>query len=190
MDHENEVMGGGHCFGFAALTEELFKRRVSALGPGDPFSYSIAGNSSLQRAIAEAYAHQDLPSVINATIGGLNHGETPNQVLDALRISLDRANSETYSLGMYRFGPGGDILGGHEVTPFAVADAGGGVFQVQVYDNNFPGQTRAVIFDTNKNTYSYESSENPAVQSELYTGGANDHGVELDPITQRQSRST
>ena len=62
--------------------------------------------------------------------------------------------------------------GGHAITPYAVEDKGDGKFAVLVYDNNYPGITRAVEFDTNANTWSYNAATRPDLPEALYSGDA------------------
>ncbi|MGI9188064.1 MAG: hypothetical protein ACR2J9_11220 [Gaiellales bacterium] len=49
---------------------------------------------------------------------------------------------------IYEAPPG---TGGHAITPIALSDRGGGLFDIAVWDNNFPGRVRAVHVDTNAN---------------------------------------
>src|SRR5581483_8324250 len=100
--------------------------------------------------IAYAFSFQDLNSVNNALITG-----DPNAILSNLEKLLVPNAPDTYGLGIYN---GSD---GHEITPFAVESNGGGVYHVLVYDNNWPGETRAMQFDTNADTWSYLAATNP-----------------------------
>lgn len=174
MDTQNKSMGGGHCNGFAVLTEQLYKNQFEPFGAGSPYSYQIKDNPALQRAIAYTFVYQVLDSVVSKRVKG-----TPNQILNKLKAALNTSNPETYTLGIYK--PDGS--GGHAITPFAVVDHGGGIFGVQVYDNNYPGKTREVVFNTTANTWSYNAAINPTVAPELYSGTARNPGIELDPTT-------
>jgi hypothetical protein len=174
MDTQNNGMNGGHCQGFAVLAERLFKNQFPPFGTGTTYSLQAQGNTALQHAIAYAFVSQFLDSVVNARIKG-----TPNDILNTLKTGLTPNNNETYTLGIYK--PDGS--GGHAITPFAVEDLGGGKFAVDVYDNNYPGDTRQVMFDTNANTWSYNAAINPSVAPELYSGSADNPQIELDPTT-------
>jgi hypothetical protein len=50
---------------------------------------------------------------------------------------------------------------------------GDGQYQVLIYDNNWPDTTRAISFDTNEDTWSYDAASNPSDPSELYQGAPN-----------------
>ncbi len=174
MHAQNKSMDGGHCMGFAVLAQELYKGQFEPLAPGTPFSYELQGNHHLQRAIAYGFVYQVLESVISQRVTG-----TPNHILAKLKAELSDQGPETYTLGIYK--PDGS--GGHAVTPFAVVDRGGGMFAVRVYDNNYPGETRDVVFDTHADTWTYNAAINPTVAPERYTGTAKRPGIELDPTT-------
>lgn len=174
MDTQNKSMNGGHCYGFSVLAEALFKKQFPAFGPGATFSYAIQGNSSLQRSIAYAFVYQTLDSILEKRITG-----TPNEVLNKLVAALNPSERETYTIGIFKR----DGSGGHAITPFGVLDQGGGKFAVQVYDNNYPGETRLLSFDTNKNTWSYNAAINPSVPPELYEGDSSTQSIGLYPTT-------
>src|SRR5205807_8746245 len=67
--------------------------------------------------------------------------------------------------------------------PYAVEDAGGGIFNVLIYDNNFPKVTRAIKIDRNANTWSYDAATNPSNPSELYQGDANTKTIDVEPTS-------
>lgn len=174
MDTANAQMSIGHCQGFAVLAQRLYKHQFAGFGPGTTFSYRIKGNTALQRAIAEAWVSQSLESVVSARVRG-----TPNQILAKVEAALTPGNPETYALGIYS--PDGS--GGHAITPYAVERMGAHRFALEVYDNNYPGQTRKVIFNTAANTWSYNAAVNPHVEPEPYSGTARNPRIELDPTT-------
>ena len=169
----NDLSGGGHCFGFSVTALMLFDRALSPLDYGAPATpqIALAGNTAIQHRIAESFMLQTSPKVQAAEISG-----TPNEILDALIAGL-KNHPDTYTLGFYQR----DFKNGHAVTPYAVQDKGGGQFAVLMYDNNFPGITRAMQFDRNRNTWSYEASPQPDVQSFLYEGDAQSKTQALIP---------
>ena len=157
-------MAGGHCYGFSVLAELLWQRKlnVTTLGAPATTALDIDNNQALQRLIAYDWALQTLDSVQSKRITG-----TPNQILAKLRKVLRPNPSETYTIAFWKR----DGTGGHAVTPYAVENKGGGKFDVLIYDNNWPGQTRAISFDTKANTWTYDAAVNPNDRRRASTRG-------------------
>jgi hypothetical protein len=147
----------------------------------NPFDYGgdsvpsllLQDNVGLQERLAESWVLQLSAPVQTAEIKG-----TPSQVLDALTAALPKTQ-EAYTMNFFKR----DLKVGHAVTPYAVEDRGGGKFVVLIYDNNFPGITRAFNFDRSNNTWNYEASANPGVRSSLYEGDAKTQTVFLAPTS-------
>ena len=178
MDAWNKSMEGGHCYGFSVAALQFYQNK---LNPADFGGTSIAdlkidGNDKLSREIAYSFVYQYAPAVKAARIAG-----TPNEVLDQLTQALQPGASapESYTIGFFKAEGGG----GHAVTPYAIEDLGGGINAVLVYDNNWPKQPRAILFDRNANKWSYQASINPAVPSEVYWGDATTQSLFLYPTT-------
>jgi hypothetical protein len=142
---------GGHCFGFSVTSIELWRRNLTPgqFGATSTYNIRLLGNQAIQREIAANFVTQDF-KVQPALLSG-----TPNAVLRELVSVLTPGAAETYTIGFFN-GKHGNAEEGHAVTPYAVEDRGGGNYAVLIYDNNFPGVTRAMQFDTNDNTWSYE----------------------------------
>lgn len=187
MDIENERMAGGHCMGFSVTALRFYAGNLSPdrYGADSTFSLPIQDNSPLQAEIAENWVFQDLPTVQGRRVVG-----TPSQVLDALvdglgtggesnRSSAYPRVSELYTLGIFK----ADGSGGHAITPYAVEDKGGGRYAILVYDNNFPGITRAVDVDRNADTWRYVGGTNPSDTNELYTGDSSTENMLLFPTS-------
>jgi hypothetical protein len=197
MDVENSKMSGGHCMGFSVTALRFFDGNLkpSDYGADKTYDLAVKGNSALQGLIAEDWTFQDLASINSNALAG-----TPNQVLTSLKQALGApsgsnrssaypSNKELYTIGIYRVGANGPE--GHAITPYAIEDKGGGKYAVLVYDNNYPGVTQAMNFDTNANTWSYQAALIPGAPSDLYSGDA-DHPDNLalfptSPGTQTQT---
>src|SRR5437660_1334619 len=82
---------------------------------------------------------------------------------------FENYGGEVYSLGFYK-----DTTKqiGHAVTPYAVEDKGGGKFAVLIYDNNHPGIPRAISFDRNADSWSYDAARNPNDPTWHFAGDA------------------
>jgi len=173
MDNQNESMAGGHCQGFSVLALRMFDEKVDQedYGARRTAALELVGNTDLQSSIAEHFTYQVLPPIVTKRVKG-----APSAVLQEL---VDRLNDgeELYTLGIYK----SDFSGGHAITPFAVEDRGDGEYRILVYDNNFPGITRAVEVNTEDETWSYVGGTNPDDVGEVYEGNAETGTLELDP---------
>jgi len=145
---------GGHCFGLAAAAAGLYNGQIpanqvgaSGLGinitnpMGDPAVQTITrlyGTQYFNPSVVEALAGVSATEVVNTLIRDLQGGTAP-YILTVINKS-----------------------GGHGITPFAVLDRGEGIYDIAVYDNNFPMRARAVTVNTNDDTFAYTSAINPS----------------------------
>lgn len=175
MDLRNRAMAGGHCQGMSVTALLFYKGRLrpSDFGADSVPALQLAGNDALQGRIAQSWAFQSLPSVVDATVHG-----TPTQIVDALAAALRDRGPLTFGLGIYK----PDRTGGHEITPFALVDRGGGKVGIEVYDNNYPKVTREVVVDRDANSWNYSASTNPGEAAGDYTGNAQTNTLEIDPM--------
>ena len=175
MENQNARMDGGHCMGFSVAALRLFSKTLNAkpFGGGATAQFAIVNNQNLQAQIAEDWVYQDLDSVKSDVLHG-----TPTEILQSLADALD-AGDETYTLAIFK----ADYSGGHAITPFAIEDKGDGLYAMLVYDNNFPGITRAVEVDVNKDTWSYVGGTNPKDLDEVYKGDAKTQTMSLYPTS-------
>lgn len=176
MTQQNQNMDGGHCFGFSVASLRLFAGldNPADYGGAQTIDLSLEGNEALQRDIAYSFVFQGFNPVRRSVIGG-----TPNQILDKL-IQVLKANpqtADTYTIGFFK----ADGTGGHAVTPYAVEDRGNNVFAVMIYDNNYPRQTRAILFDRRANTWNYTTTTNPSEPTSEYQGSAQTKNLYLFP---------
>ena len=176
MNQMNKDIAGGHCFGFSVAADLVWQDQVDTTSFGAPTinGLTIDNNTSLQSTIAQGWAYQNLASVQANRITG-----TPDKVLQQLEKLLTPHPSDTYTIGIFKR----DGTGGHAVTPYEVKYNGKGHYQVLVYDNNWPDQTRAIAFDTNNNTWSYSAASNPNNPSSLYEGDAKTKSLMLFPTS-------
>ncbi|MBJ7472233.1 MAG: hypothetical protein JHD16_13085, partial [Solirubrobacteraceae bacterium] len=176
MEQENARMAGGHCMGMSVAAIRMFLDTLpeSEFGGDDATAeLEIVGNEALQRSIAEHWVYQDLPKIQQAKFQG-----TPTEIVNELVETLNNGK-EDYTIGLYM----PDYSGGHAITPFAIEDRGDGQVSILVYDNNFPGVTRALDVDTNDDTWSYVGGINPSNADEVYEGNADTGTLELLPTS-------
>jgi hypothetical protein len=149
MEATNSDMSGGHCYGFATTSQLFFEGEgpfpsPAAFGATTTPGLNIDGNARLQRWIAYAWTLQTLPSVQQATTN-----TTPAKVVRELERSLAPGDAR-YVLTIEDDGDG------HAITPVAVNRLSPSRARIEVYDNNWPGQTRNVHVNLEKNTWSYQ----------------------------------
>ena len=174
LNDTNEAMAGGHCYGFSVLAELLWLGQVNAsnFGAAKTPALQVDTNQALQRQIAYDWALQTLESVQDKRTTG-----TPDQILTKLEQVLKPHPSQTYTVTIWKR----DGSGGHAVTPFEVVNKGGGMFQVLIYDNNWPDQTRAIVFNTKADTWTYDAASNPDQPESVYEGDAGTKTISLYP---------
>lgn len=182
MDAANNAMGGGHCDGMAVLSI-LFEYGVISpndFGGDSTAALDIMGNDALQREIAYWWATQIASPQVQALF--TTNPLTPTQVLEALQESYSQGyEGPTYTIGFFQ--PDGS--GGHAVTPWGIDDRGDGIYWILIYDNNFPGITRAIQVDTNNDTWAYIASTNPDEPEAVYMGDASTKTLILVPSQAR-----
>jgi hypothetical protein len=176
MIQQNAGMDGGHCQGFSVLSGMLWTNAedVTKLGADATPGLSLNGNVTLQHDIAYAFSFQVLDSYNKAIIHG-----TPSEIVDRLIALLTPDKADSFTLGIYK--PG--FKGGHAVTPFAVEDAGNGVFNILIYDNNYPTKTRVIKVDKSADTWTYTAATNPNEPSEAYAGDATTNTLDIEPTS-------
>ena len=180
MEQINSYMSGGHCEGMAVLSALMYYDQVQPddFGSSQVNDLVLDGNDPLQREIAYWWTTQ-------ATYPGstLRVSESPTAVVNALMENFQEGQDATewWALGFYKR----DGSDGHAVTPIGVDDQGDGIVHILVYDNNYPDESRSVIVDTNTDTWQYEGSPNPEIESDLYDGDAETQSLELVAISPR-----
>jgi hypothetical protein len=176
LDDTNAAMSGGHCYGFSVLSELMWlgQANPSTYGATNTGTLEVADNQTLQRQIAYDWALQLLTSVQDERING-----TPNQVLSKLEQVLKPHPSQTYTVVFWKR----DGSGGHAVTPFEVVNEGNGMFKVLIYDNNWPDQTRSIMFNTKDDTWTYDAASNPDQPESVYEGDAQTKTISLSPTS-------
>lgn len=145
----------GSCYGLTNLSAGLFNQYISpAVIAGGKTNTLTALSKKVQRAIARL-----------VVVGHLGARAVPymsvTQTLEELQKSLT-PNTIPYLLLLY------GAPGGHAVVPYAILERSSGVFDIAVYDPNFPNQPRAVHVDTNTGQWEYEGSAIPSQTSLMW----------------------
>ena len=145
-------MSGGHCDGFTTTALRFFKDidQQSTFQPGAASTYALT-RVNMQRRIAYFWALQ-VPNPVGAARSNAL-SKTPTQVLQQLFLAMSGSAPDPVTLIIYN----ADGTLGHSVLPYAIEDAGNGIYRVRVYDNNHPNDAnRRVTINTTNNTWSYD----------------------------------
>ena len=138
----NNAMDGGHCFGIAGTASQLFDGDLPLRAIGSAFRppYRTPWSSTMTRTIARNFAWQFVNDANQYQV-------SPTQAVAVLRRAL-KPGAAPYVLALWETPPG---QGGHAITPTALYDRGNGLYDIAVWDNNYPGRVRAVHIDTTAN---------------------------------------
>jgi hypothetical protein len=179
MEQVNGDMAGGHCEGMAVLSLMMYTGQVSASDFGGNLASELDINDeALQKEIAYWWATQAVDPTASSVIKG-----TPMEILQTIE-QMD-VNGETYTIGIYN-----DRGEGHAITPFGVEDKGDGLYAILAYDNNYPGEVRELFVDSRDNSWTYETSINPEVATDVWSGNADSQTLDLTPTSARLETQT
>ena len=161
MEQTNGGMSGGHCEGFAVLSQLIYGGLIdpTQFGGNTASELALEENEPLQREIAYWFTTQ-FPTWSQQRVG------SANEQVEFLLNAYQENPSDLYRIGVTK----ADGSGGHAITAYGIEDIGGGIYWILVYDNNYPDETRRIEVHTNTNTWQYEASINPEVEPDLYTG--------------------
>ncbi len=165
---------GGHCFGMAAATAALYNGQLPPNQLGGGLVPAMAPlNGPAQQTITRLFATQYFGGVMPDL---RERWSSPTLVVEQLIRDLSSGTTPYVLLLL-----GG--IGGHGIVPYAVLDRGEGIFDIAVYDNNYPNQARAVQVDTVAGTFSYNGATNPQATNFTWTGNNQDGGfLGLTPV--------
>ncbi len=161
MEQNNASMNGGHCEGFAVMSQMIYAGLVdpNQFGAARTIDLQIKDNELLQRELAYWFSTQ-------GPTWGIQQVLAPKDMVEYLMAEYAKDPKNIFRLGIMKE----DGTGGHAITAYSVQDQGNGVYWVMVYDNNYPGQERHMAVDVNANTSEYEASINPSVSPDVYKG--------------------
>ena len=171
-----KLLEGGHCEGLA-VTSLRFWQGLPFEGKTSPADWQSGAHavSDLEHTNAisnyVAYYHvlQKLSEISDF------RGETwklkPSEILHLLIDSMKDDSKDHYvlTIGMREEGR---YTRGHAIAPYAVEDMGEGTYHLHVYDSNYPGQDKFVVFDTKEETWRYHTAADPTKTANDYVGDA------------------
>jgi hypothetical protein len=177
MEQTSDEMDNGHCEGMAVLSLRMFHgdARPEDFGAARAFDLRLEGNEPLQRELGYWWATQCAEPVESRLRG------TPMEQVERLRDALSRDDGEHYTIAFWKR----DMKGGHAVTPYDVRDRDDGRIDIVVYDNNFPGEERAIEVDPMANTWRYSAAASPDEPESEYEGDASSQTLQLTLMSAR-----
>lgn len=167
----NEARASGHCEGLAVQAAARFDSKQT------PATRDLLNAGDVTHGIMRAFATQFLPEVQDATNSWAKKslGDIVNELVSSMKTG-----SVEYSLGIYT------PTGGHAVLPYAVEFPSKDLAVVKVYDSNWPGKERYVVFDLAANKWFFSfNGQDPQKDECAWTGKAGD--VDLTPMSVRTS---
>ena len=148
MDKVNRDIGGGHCDGFATLSQLFYQNRLSPSDFGANSTFALTRSEMVQREIAYWWATQTT-ILHNAEKSAQVQKLRANAAITFLTNAWQPGALESYEMWLLATDADGKILGGHSVTPYAITALAGNEKRIYVYDNNYPNDTaRYVTIDT------------------------------------------
>jgi hypothetical protein len=179
----NQAMDAGRCEGFAVLSQLFFTGALkpSDFGADSTFGLDLGANEKLGNELAFWFGSQMAGSVL---AGKTQKFEAKN-VMPFLADILSPNAPEAYRLGIVNK-RGKRVLGGHALTPISYERVGDGIYDLRVYDNNFPGEVRVLQIDTGANRWTYQGSLNPSDPGTLFFGdNTNKNSLIFAPVKSR-----
>lgn len=169
------VDGVGHCVGFAITAAGVFNGQ---LAPGAVSTNTLGAHSRLtldtQNILARNWATQFYTPMTQLTPSQvvtqlIEDFATPGQVPNILRIWWQSESG---------------AFEGHGITPYAVLDKGNGLYDIAVYDNNYPFKERAIHVDTIADSWEYQVLINPNAPATIAAGDATTQSIQLQSVAQ------
>lgn len=168
-----QVDGVGHCVGFAITSAGLFNGQIepSAVG-AETLGLQSQLTLDTQNVIARNWSTQLTTGLTSLT---------PTEVVEQLLMDFQTPGTVPNILRIWWQTPTGGQEG-HGITPYAVYDKGNGQFDIAIYDNNYPFQSRAIHVDTVADTWEYEVLLNPSAPPTMATGDATTKNIQLQSV--------
>lgn len=191
MQKQIESMTGGHCDGFSVTSmrtwlDQPFKGKAAP----EQWQEEAGATSDLEfddlLANYIAYYHSlQLLKEVN-TFREKSFKIPPTGIVKLL-IESFQTEKEFYTLGI-GMRENGKYTRGHSILPFAVEDAGDGVYRIHVYDNNFPGETKYVTVDSKTESWRYRTASDPSKTANDYFGSRSTETMSLKKISDRNRK--
>ncbi len=175
MNEINSVVSNGHCEGMAVLSSLFYNgtEKASDFGNSSVNKLTLKNNTALQREIAYWFTTQWFMEdyIIE---------DTPTNQVKYLTKHFNNGNGPI-PLGIYQR----NMSGGHAITAYAIVQHSNNIYYIMVYDNNYPNEERYITVDTNKDTWSYQTSTNTWTNTADYSGKGKTNPIQICPLEPR-----
>jgi hypothetical protein len=193
MEKKLEAMNIGHCEGIAVASLRMnsnlaFKKRISAANfqNGVKMPFGLRLDQSLENYISYYWITQTFKEIKDDTAKTVSGERGPVDIVKTL-ISSMNDRKDTYLLRLWKYDKDKPFDDGHSVTPFAVEDAGN-QYIIDVYDNNYPGETRNIYVNkTGTQQWTYNSKSDPKAKPD-YVGYASTKSLQITATSWRDNR--
>ena len=174
----NGATTGGLCEGFAVMSQLVFTGdlELAELESGAEL-YALDRD---QLPALDAELTYWFGTQFAEAVGAETRRATATEAATILSRSFAKGSrGESWRLGMVRVDETGNLRGGHSLAPYALVESETeeGVFELLVYDSNYPGEARSVRIDTVSDTWEYVASALPGDAEGLYRGDAENGNV-------------
>jgi putative cell wall-binding protein len=144
---------GGSCYGFASSSLRFNDASMQPGEYGAGTTYGLATPASSTAKVTEMMEIHQVSQRIR-TLQDYTYRTNKNNY--AGLISAANAADGSGLLVMV-FGLINNSMGGHAVVAYNIVSKGNGVYDLSIYDNNYPNDTaRKMTVDTNRRTWSYQ----------------------------------
>ena len=156
----NQSREAGHCEGMVVQAVSRFTTGAT------PVTAELTNENDTTHGIIRAFATQFFPAVKKEADSWAK--KSLEDIVGALNESFS-SKKLTYTMGLY------SDVGGHAVLPISVEYPTASTAKVHIYDSNWPGQDRYVMFDFDADTWEFSfSGPDPSNDPGAWKGGKGD----------------
>ncbi|MBV9242969.1 MAG: hypothetical protein JO314_13275, partial [Acidobacteria bacterium] len=188
MQSSIEKMNNGHCDGFSVSSLRMFigkpfkgRKNPAAFQSGAVNLFDLKKNQLTCNYVS---FYQTLTFLKETyTFRGPTFAKKPSEIMEMIAEMME-SKKDYYTLEVWML-ENGKFTRGHAIVPISVEDMGDDVFHINVYDNNYPGETKFVVINTKNETWRYHTANNPAETARDYVGSASTHTLGLKRLSDR-----
>ena len=191
IEESLEKMNNGHCDGFSVSSLRMFVGRPFK-GRKTPADFQAGAKSLFDlkktQLTSNYVSYFQTLTFLRETyeFRAKTFPLKPSEIAALIATAME-SKKEYFTLEVW-MKEQGKYTRGHSVVPTAVEDMGDEVYRIHVYDNNYPGQTKYVVVDAEKETWRYHTANNPAETARDYFGNASTRTLGLKRLSDRSRR--